>query len=254
MISNLSRNRGSEQPSPGAVEVVGALLQEYAQQEQQASFEQWSARLEDNVVQQMAWVKKRADEAHAASKPPGPLAAIPAAHPVTVVREQGEVWKSKWTRRSDEPFDCMPLQRILASLPRPEGAAVSLSITVEGLRKATKCMLHKACGPDQWDAASLLRLPCQFWEGLAAVWNQALSCGKVPRNWACVQVALLPKADNKTRPMGLCQLVWRAGTRCLVKQLRPWASSWASQHVFGAVPGVSTTDCSVARGLEPRSA
>ena len=229
----------------GAVEVVGALLQEYAQQEQHASFEQWSTRLEDNVVQQIAWVKKRADEAHAASKPPGPLAAIPAVHPVTVVREQGEVWKSKWTRRSDEPFDCMPLQRILTSLPRPEGAAVSLSITAEGLHKATKCMLHKACGPDQWDAASLLRLPCQFWEGLAAVWNQALSCGKVPRNWACVQVALLPKADNKTRPIGLCQLVWRAGARCLVKQLRPWASSWASQHVFGAVPGVSTTDCHI---------
>ncbi|CAE7553966.1 Ptchd3, partial [Symbiodinium pilosum] len=133
-----------------AVEVVGDLLQEYAQQERQASFEQWRARLEDNVVQQMAWVKKRADEAHAASKPPGPLAAI----------------------------DCMPLQRILASLPRPEGVAVSLSITAEGLRKATKCMLHKACGPDQWDAASLLRLPGQFWEGLAAVWNQALSCNK----------------------------------------------------------------------------
>ena len=160
-------------------------------------------------------VKEREDLAHQALMEPKQVSAVPAVHPVAVLREQ-----RKWTRDEPSYFIKGPLQQVIEVIPRPSPAALDLHLAAYGVKQATRKMLNKACGPDQWHAADLLRLPASFWQALADITNAALCHGVLPRTWSSAVVVLLPKTDTKTRPSGLCQIVWRAGARCLAYQLR----------------------------------
>ncbi|CAE7290680.1 pol [Symbiodinium sp. CCMP2592] len=173
----------------------------------------------------------QADEAQACFGQPTELreaVAAVATHPAQILREQSAVWSALWTRSREAPFDPGPLRQVLSELPRPLDTQADLQVSAEGLCKATQRMLKKACGSDGWEARDLLRLPPTFWE-VTATLTSAL-------------VVLLPKADGRTRPVGLLSILWRAGARCLVKQLRGWVGSWTTAQAMGGIAGVGIAD------------
>ena len=151
------------------------------------------------------------------------------------------MWSSIWARSGDCSFDPGPLRQVLAELPRPDDADVDLQITPDGLRKATRRMLKKACGADGWEA-DFLRLPDLFWSAASRLWNRALLLGQLPTSWTSALVVLIPKPDGRTRPIGLLPILWRAGARCLVKQLRNWCSSWTTAQAMGGLAGIGVAD------------
>ncbi|OLQ11437.1 Retrovirus-related Pol polyprotein from type-2 retrotransposable element R2DM [Symbiodinium microadriaticum] len=221
--------------------VVARLVQQYEQQEATARFDNWHCT-DKSFAQCCAWVKRKADHAQAVLGPPRDIKAATAVHPTQILGEQSEVWKKLWTQPSKVSFDSSSLRQVLAELPRPVDMQVELQITAEGLRKATKRMIKKAGGPDGWEASDLVLLPLGFWESAARLWNRALDLGVLPESWSSALVVLLPKPDGRTRPVGLLAIMWRAGARCLVKQLRGWVSSWTTHQAMGGIAGVGVTD------------
>ena len=100
-------------------------------------------------------------------------------------------------------------------------------------------MRHKVGGPDDWQPRHLLKLPTAWWMLAADLWNHILHLGRVPSMWKEGCVALLWKTRQRTRPTTLLTAMWRAGARCLQRQLAPWVESWKSAHDSGGLPGTS---------------
>lgn len=221
--------------------VVTRLVQQYEQQEATARFDNWHCT-DKSFAQCCAWVKRKADHAQAVFGPPRDIKAATAVHPTQILDEQSEVWTKLWTQPPQDSFDSSSLRQVLNELPRPADMKVELQITAEGLQKATKRMIKKAGGPDGWEASDLVLLPLGFWESAARLWNRALEWGVLPDSWSSALVVLLPKPDGRTRPVGLLAIMWRAGARCLVKQLRGWVSSWTTHQAMGGIAGVGVTD------------
>ena len=221
--------------------VVNRLVQQYEHQESTARLDHWQTS-DKSFAQCCAWVKRKADHAQACFGPPRDIKAATAIHPTQILSEQSDVWRRLWTQPSHARFDSSSLRQVLAELPRPVDTQVELQISAEGLRKATKRMIKKAGGPDGWEASDLVLLPLGFWEAAARLWNRAVDLGVLPDSWSSALVVLLPKPDGRTRPVGLLAIMWRAGARCLVQQLRGWVSSWTTHQAMGGIAGVGVTD------------
>ena len=225
----------------GAGELVGQLIQELQSQEAEAGLEAWQAT-DKSFAHCCSWVKRRADQAQACFAEPKEIKKTTATHPTKILEDQSEVWTSLWMRPANRQFDGEALQQVLSELPRPDPLQVDLHITAEGLRKAMHKMLRKAGGADGWEATDLVRLPDPFWAAAARLWNRALETGRLPSSWTRALVVLIPKPDGRTRPIGLMSLLWRAGARILVKQLRAWSHSWTTAAAMGGLVGVGVAD------------
>ncbi|CAE7228019.1 Ptchd3 [Symbiodinium sp. CCMP2592] len=224
-----------------AADEVAKLVHQYEAQETEARVDAWR-NTDRSYTTSCAWIKRKADEAQACFGQPKELREAVATHPTQVLREQGAIWSALWTRSSDTPFNPEPLRKVLSELPRPVDTQVDLAVSADGLSRATQRMVKKACGSDGWQARDLLRLPVTFWEAAATLWNRALEIGVLPTTWTSALVVLLPKADGRTRPVGLLSILWRAGARCLVKQLRGWVGTWTTAQAMGGVAGVGVAD------------
>ena len=139
-----------------AGEAVAQLVQQYESQESGARLEAWQCA-DKSFTKSCAWVKKKADHAQACFGQPREIREAVATHPTQILREQSAVWTSLWTLPPNAVFDPGPLRQVLSELPRPDDIHIDLQVSVEGLRKATRRMLKKACGPDGWEAPALCR-------------------------------------------------------------------------------------------------
>ena len=109
-----------------------------------------------------------------------------------------------------------------------DASRVCVDTTGKRLLKRVKAGLKKAAGIDTWRPSQWARLPVQWFELLAEIWNCILDGGKMPESWTQVRVKLIPKYDGTTnkRPLGIAQLAWRTGMQDIVKQLAPWIDEW----------------------------
>ena len=226
-----------------AFEWCRQLHHQLATQEKQAALDRWRQRLSSNCVATTAWVKRKAEEAlqheRASLLPPE---AVQTVHPAAFVAREAETWKQKWTAAA-HTLDYSAVDAALKVLPEPPVTApLSLKLDADMLRKAAGSMKTKAAGADQFGAEALLRLPAQWWQALADLWNCILRAGKVPLLWKRIVVSLLPKKGEESRPIGLCPVVWRAGAKALNRLLRPWLEQWLNESTLGAAPGRSTAD------------
>ena len=160
-------------------------------------------------------------------------------HPAIAVQDQAKSWTAKWN--SVPRFQQAELASLLHKVQRPQRCQLSLRVTAEQLRGHTKTMISKASGPDSWEATDLIKLPMGWWGLAAALWNKAIESGSIPSAWCKAKVVLIWKKQGRTRPIALFSLLWRAGTKALAVQMRPWCDTWQSHHDTGGLPASSVS-------------
>ena len=217
-----------------AVAAVSGLVDTLTKSERKAHLERWRQRtaVDESVVR--SYVKRRADELLAWEQAPPDAAKVEDGwHPAQAVCEQAQLWAAKWQR----PFnpDLSMIDGVLAEAPRPAAQTLSFEITAEALRESMQVMRSKTGGADGWMPRDLLLLPMAWYRWAAALWAAILRLGRVPSEWRKARVALLWKPQKRTRPITLLNAVWRAGARCLQRQLRPWVESWKDHGDVGGV-------------------
>lgn len=211
-------------------------------EEKQARIKAWQQRTHGSLAKQSAWLKRRClSLSELDTMPPRHDHQFSAIHPAQVVDEQQTFWSSQWTQPF--PVAASELQPLLASLSefRPAPFQGEIHWSGSDLQKIAQEMSSKAMGPDDWPAAQLLRLPDDFWQALACLWQRVYDTGSIPEMWHFARIALLPKSDLEWRPLSIASVFWRIGTRHIVRRLRHWVQSWVSPHLFGAVPGRSVS-------------
>ncbi|CAE6950031.1 pol [Symbiodinium sp. CCMP2592] len=228
---------------PSVTSWVAGLTEDFALQEKKAAVQQWQDRVCTNEKLSTRWIKRKADEKlQQEAQAPDLAKHAGAVHPAAFLRDQAEVWTKQWTAperhidlaRVEEAFRCLPDASTLST------GVISLS--VETLRASAAAMRNKAAGPDQWTAEQLLRLPTAWWEAFLQLWLFILQNGSVPECWRRVIVTLVRKPAGGTRPLGLCSIAWRVGTRAINRSLRGWVQSWAEHGALGAAPARGVGD------------
>ena len=86
----------------------------------------------------------------------------------------------------------------------------------EKLIKAAQKAILKSGGPDGWTAPQLLRLPVDFWEMLAELWQTILDGAPVPKVWKTARVVLIPKPEGGDRPLTIASTLWRLGMSTMI--------------------------------------
>ena len=114
-----------------------------------------------------------------------------AKHPANAVHEQASAWTKKWN--SVQTRDWTELSNLLQGVQRPQPCQVLMRVTAEQLQQNAKAMSNKVSGADSWEARDLVRLPTEWWELAAAIWNRSLEHGKLPKAWCQAKVVLLWK-------------------------------------------------------------
>ena len=223
---------------------VEALVNTYSGQEAEAAKQAWKQRADSDLGVARAYVKRRADALALRDRE---LAAghIPASgrHPAVEVEVQEQVWMDKWAAKPHGTMD--EVDSILAHVPQPaELRDFRFEFTGANLKAAVAKMRNKSPGPDGWAAKSLLGLPRLWWDWAALLWTRCLDLSRVPQAWTKGRTALLWKDSGKSRPITVLPIIWRAGGKLMVRQLREWAQSWQLSFDVGGVPG-----CSVATAL-----
>ncbi|CAE7531982.1 unnamed protein product, partial [Symbiodinium microadriaticum] len=223
--------------APEAAHVVQKLLQQYRQVEQQVMREQWRRCTQNDPSRIRSFVKRKVDAQVAwEQEVPSLQESRFYQSPAEAVDQQASNWMDKWG--PDAP-ECSPMvHTILRQVPRPDWGDISFRFSGQALRAAMSKMKHKAAGADTWRPCDLLLLPERWYDMAAKLWERVMALRTVPHRWREATVTLLRKPGGKTRPITLLPAIWRAGTRCLLAQLRPWCNSWRSPRVAG-IPGTS---------------
>eukprot|EP00435_Cladocopium_sp_Y103_P050304 s881_g15.t1 len=230
-------------------DTVASLLEALEADLHSARWVAWKSSLADNFRKQTTWVRKRADaqlaeEAACLAEPASAPVVITAIGPVQQLEEACHFWLQQWSGSAGlDPSD-IRFQDLLHSLPQRQSEC---DVTFSGRRLLgiVKGMCHKACGPDAWSASQLATLPMVWWDAVASLWSLVYSCGSIPRRWVEAKVVLLPKRDGGFRPLSIVSILWRAGSKLIMKNLKPWILSWADKRLLGGIPERSLCDAHV---------
>ena len=161
-------------------------------------------------------------------------------HPALEVDRQAEAWCEKWRSRSHAgPSGIAPF---LAAAPRPARCGCDLRFSGADLRRAAAQMKGKSAGPDSWTAEALIRLPLAWWQHAATLWEAVLHHHRAPTAWCCGRTCLLWKDNDKSRPITVLPIMWRAGARIINQRLSCWVASWKQSFDCGGLPGTSVSD------------
>ena len=234
-----------------AIDLVDCWYDHLAAQEKEARIQTWKEEHFKSSRACVAWIKRRSRVANQLEQTPcDPEAPPRAIHPAEVVRDQSELWTSKWN--PEDPIDQERVESLLRNFrPLPQ-CEDQIQITGPQLIRANNKMKGKAPGPDGWTPEQLALLPAQWWEAVARCWNCCIASGQFPRQWRRATIALLHKRKDETRPIALCSVIWRAGARSIAASLRKWCETWCHHGALGAAPGRSTS-CAHARLLLARA-
>ena len=119
-------------------------------------------------------------------------------------------------------------------------------LTGEELYEAAMAKKSTAAGLDGW-AWKIKALSLSWFVGLAFVLRQIETLGQWPQGLLDAYIAMIPKAEGDSTPIGqrpLCALplVYRLWASVRLTHHRKWFSSWFPDSVFSAGKGVSSVD------------
>ena len=112
-----------------------------------------------------------------------------------------------------------------------------------------------AAGLDGWAWNEIKALSLSWFVGLALVLRQIEAAGKWPQGLLDAKIAMIPKAEGDSTPLGqrpLCVLpvVYRLRASVRLAHLKEWFSSWVPDCVFSAGKGVSSVDAWYATSID----
>ena len=212
-------------------------VQLVASQKREDALKRWRAKLRFDPKKQRTFVKDRVNrqlEFEKAKLEPAQARSFGSTHPAIAVEEHAAKWMAKWSKCPADRGQA--IDKVLAEVPRIERVQCDVQFSGIALRRAASVMATKAPGPDSWQASSLLKLPIEWWDRLARLWQLVWETGSVPESWAKATVVLIRKQDGaKTRPITLTQAAWRIGARVIAKSLRQWTDKWADTWDQGGI-------------------
>ena len=103
-------------------------------------------------------------------------------------------------------------------------------------------MQGKVGGADDWRPEDLLLLPEVWWVRFSQLWDFCYQHAALPFAWKLCRVTLARKPTGSYRPISLCSVAWRAGSRRICRSLRCGARSWMGARDLGGLPGCSPAD------------
>ena len=151
-----------------------------------------------------------------------------------------EIWKSQ-----TKPVD--PVVPELLSRAVKEAASLP-AITAAQLQTKFHCLPEKAPGVAGWNNRMLKQLPPGALEPLAQFLNHMEATGKAPGQWRVVKFAMLAKKSSIERPIGLCDVVYKAWLQVRYSLVQAWMKQYEQWAPWDAAkPGVTCLSVSIAR-------
>ena len=116
-------------------------------------------------------------------------------------------------------------------------------------------MAKKSTAGDGWAWNEIKALSLSWFVGLALVLRQIEAAAQWPQGLLDAYVAMIPKAEGDSTPLGqrpLCVLpvVYRLWASVRLAHLKDWFSSWVPDSVFSAGKGVSSVDAWYATAID----
>ena len=153
-------------------------------------------------------------------------------------------WQAIWKSQST------PVEAILSELHgRAVDEAASMPvITAAQLQTRLHCLPEKAPGVGGWNNRMLKQLPPDAIEPLAQFLNHMEATGKAPGQWRVVKFAMLAKNVSIERPIGLCDVVYKAWLQVRYSLVQAWMKQYELRAPWDAAkPGVTCLTVSIAR-------
>ena len=127
--------------------------------------------------------------------------------------------------------------------------------TGEELYEAAMAKKSTAAGLDGWAWNEIKALSLSWFVGLALVLRQIEAAGQWPQGLLDAYIAMIPKAEGDSTPLGqrpLCVLpvVYRLWASVRLAHLKDWFYSWVPDFVFSAGKGVSSVDAWFATAID----
>ena len=225
------------------VEVINSVVDTTASTAKLEAIAHWKARLHDDPVAQASWIKPRAAaDLERMAQPAVPAEeVIHAIHPSNILYEK----HVKWCRVWNPVHLCGSVEEVsqlLHEVPQPQPLEVEISWTTTALKRATRATQGKVGGADDWRPEDLLLLPEVWWVRFSQLWDFCYQRAALPFAWKLCRVTLARKPTGSYRPICLCSVAWRAGSRRICRSLRCWARSWMGARDLGGLPGCSPAD------------
>ena len=112
-------------------------------------------------------------------------------------------------------------------------------LTGEELYEAAMAKKSTAAGLDRWAWNEIKALSLSWFVGLALVLRQVEAAGQWPQGLLDAYIAMIPKAEGDSTPLGqrpLCvlPLVYRLWASVRLAHLKEWFYSWVPDCVFSA--------------------
>ena len=227
------------------VEAINAIVSAAANTARTIALDQWRDKMRDDPIAQAAWIKNKAamDMERAQRVPTTMDEAIQASiHPARILEEQRAKWTRVWNPPPELQGSVNQVRELLCDVPQPVPLNMHITWDVAALQRATRAMIGKVGGADDWRPEDLLLLPQCWWQCFATLWKFIYREARLPFIWKLSRVTLARKPNGTYRPISLCSVAWRAGSRHLCRSLRPWARSWMGARDLGGLPGASPAD------------
>jgi len=156
----------------------------------------------------------------------------PALRPYLRLCQWEEIWQSQSVPVED------PLQELFdKAVAEARGLP---PLTVEALRTKLQCLPEKAPGPDGWNNRMLKQLPPAGLQPLVNLLNDIEQSGQAPGQWRVVQFAMLPKKPDIERPIGLCNVVYKAWLQVRYSLVSAWLRKYEKMAPWDAAKPDST--------------
>ena len=120
-------------------------------------------------------------------------------------------------------------------------------LTGEELYEAAMAKKPTAAGLDGWAWNEIQALSLSWFVGLALVLRQIETVGQWPQGLFDAYIAMIPKAEGDStpigqRPLSVLPVVYRLWASVRLAHLKEWFYSWVPDSVFSAGKGVSSVD------------
>eukprot|EP00439_Symbiodinium_sp_Y106_P074941 s2732_g14.t1 len=153
-------------------------------------------------------------------------------------------WQAIWKSQSTLVEAILPE---LHSRAVDEAASMP-AITAAQLQTRLHCLPEKAPGVGGWNNRMLKQLPPGALEPLALFLNHMEATGKAPGQWRVVKFAMLAKNVSIERPIGLCDVVYKAWLQVRYSLVQAWMKQYEMRAPWDAAkPGVTCLTVSISR-------
>ena len=128
-------------------------------------------------------------------------------------------------------------------------------ITGRDLQEVARAKKSPAGGLDGWAWNEIKALPLPWFSGLAILLNMVESAGVWPHGLLDAHIAMTPKADGDStplgqRPLGVLPVVYRLWSSLRLGHLQEWVQGWVPRSVFSLGNGVSSVEAWFSTALD----